>query len=61
MELCRKKPRSPPQQHPLGALGDQHDAGLHQNVDLYDRKNKIPFDRITGLFDLHLKSGRPQV
>jgi fermentation-respiration switch protein FrsA (DUF1100 family) len=31
------------------------------HVDLYDRKNKIPFDRITGFFDLHLKSGRPQV
>ena len=28
------------------------------HVDLYDRKDKIPFDRISGFFDLHLKPGR---
>lgn len=30
------------------------------HVDLYDRKDEIPFDRIAGFFDQHLKSGPPQ-
>ena len=30
------------------------------HVGLYDRKDKIPFDRISGFFDLHLKPGRSE-